>query len=356
MKRLRILPLIAALAFPVTAFADDIQDLMERGRWKEARAAVETLVKAKPNDARAVGLMSRVKLAFNSPDEALALAEKAVTLDPKSADAHYQLASVCGSMAQRAGKLKAFSLARRLRKEAEQALAIDPGHLDARETLMQFYSLAPGIVGGDDKKAAAMAEEITKVDRARGLLAQAELAARAKKPQGAAALYDQAVEADPSSYGARMTLARYLSDDGRKQYDQAEKHARAAIAIDPGRAGGYSMLAALHVLRERWTDLDAILAESERQVPGNLIPHYTAARTLIVASKDLPRAERYLRQYLAHEPEGGAPSPAHAHWRLGNALEKQGRNPEAVKELEASLAINPQLDEAKKDLKRLKRG
>jgi tetratricopeptide (TPR) repeat protein len=341
------------LVLPLTAHADHVTDLMDRGHWKEARAAVGAL---KPGEARTLFLESRVQLSFDHPDEALALAEKAVALEPNNADYHYQLAEVCGFMAQRAGKLKAFSLARRLRKEAEQALALDPKHLDAKEILVNFYSLAPGIVGGDKNKAAALAQEIARQSPSHGAMAQAELALRAKDEAKAESFYLKALDADPSDYSIRMALSRFYGSDTHKRWDLVEKHARAALASDPGRSGAYSVLAAVFVHGRRWDELESNLAEATRQVPGNLSPQYQAARLLLVELGDPTRAERYLRQYLSTEPEGGAPKLGAAHWRLGQSLERQGKRAEAVAEMEMAVKMAPELDEAKKDLKRMKRG
>jgi len=140
-------PLLLGVVLPLAVHADNVTDLMERGRWKDARAAVATM---DPGKARTLYLQSRVKQAFDQQDEALAAAERAVQLEPNNALYHTQIAEVCGQMAGRAGKLKAFSLARRARKEAEQAVALDPKQVDGREVLANFFWLAPGILGGDD--------------------------------------------------------------------------------------------------------------------------------------------------------------------------------------------------------------
>ena len=65
--------------------------------------------------------------------------------------------------------------------------------------------------------------------------------------------------------------------------------------------------------------------------------------------------QRYLRLYLTAEPEAGTPLPAHAHWRLAQALEKQDKKEEAIAELEQAVKAKPDFTDAKKDLKRLKR-
>lgn len=349
---LKVTPLWLGMFLPLTVHADNVTDLMERGRWKEARAAVGTM---EPGRARTLYLQSRVQQAFEQLDEALSSAERAVQLEPNNALYHTQVAEVCGSMAGRAGKLKAFSLARRVRKECEQAIALDPKQVDAREILANFFWLAPGIVGGDKNKAASIAAEIVRISPGQGALVQAEFAMRAKAESRAESLYLRAMESDETSYTAHLLLARLYGGDTRHRWDLAEKHGREAMAEDPGRAGAYNVLAAVLVHGQRWSELDALLTEAGRQLPGNLTPQYQAARVLLAEHRDSLRAERYLRQYIATEPEGGAPNLARARWRLGQALDRQGRKAEAVVQLEAAVQMDPSFDEAKKDLKRVKR-
>src|SRR5437899_3267765 len=88
------------------------------------------------------------------------MAEKAVRLDTGVARYHRQLAEVQGVMAQRAGMLQQFMLARRFRSEIDAVLRLDPRDTQALRDLLEFYLLAPGVVGGDAKKAAPVAERI----------------------------------------------------------------------------------------------------------------------------------------------------------------------------------------------------
>ena len=52
---------------------------------------------------------------------------------------------VVGPMAQHAGPLKQFGLARRFRKEAETAITLDPRRFDAQDGLMMFFLKVPGV-------------------------------------------------------------------------------------------------------------------------------------------------------------------------------------------------------------------
>lgn len=356
--RLAALMLAALFAAPLAAFAtpDDPVALMEAGHFKQARVLVEAREKANPDDASTLYLLSRLALVSGDARAAVPLAERAATLEPKNPDYRYQVAECVGSMAQRAGVFKGLGLAKRFKREAEATLALDPRHVDAHEGLIEFFSVAPGIAGGDNRRARALADTLVGIDSARGRLAQATLAFREKQPVRGEEALRQAVRADPNSYPARLSLARFCAGDAQKKWDEAEHHTRAAIALDPGRVGAWSMLAYLEAHLQRWDDLDRTLAEAERAVPDNLAPYYQAARTLLTDDREPARAERWFRRFLTQEPELGAPTLAHAHWRLGLVIEKQGRRAEALSEVETAIQLKPDLDDAKKDLKRLKRG
>jgi tetratricopeptide (TPR) repeat protein len=60
-----------------------------------------------------------------------------------------------------------------------------------------------------------------------------------------------------------------------------------------------------------------------------------------------------VRAYLSQSAEGNEPSLAAAHWRLGLILEKEGHKDQAKQELQEALQLDPSLEAAKQDLKRL---
>jgi len=354
----RLIPALVWVALASTpAFAADpeLESLMERGHWKQVRALVEPRARPGSSDAPAISVMSRVELAFGNDRSALDLAERAVALDGASAAYHYHLAEVVGSMAQKAGPFKGLGLARHFKKEDDLAVALDPRNVGARRDLMEFYLQAPGLIGGDKKKARAMADTIARLDPAQGMLAAADLALAEKHEAEAEAVYRKALAARTRDYEVLVSTAGFFGRDSKKQWDIVEACGKDAIEVDPGRSGGYVVLASLYAHLERWSDLDALLARSEQALPENLNPTYQAGRILLADGKDLERAERYFRRYLSQEPEGGAPTLAHAHWRLGLVLEKLGRKSDALAEVETAVRLKPDLDAAKKDLNRLKK-
>jgi tetratricopeptide (TPR) repeat protein len=349
---------VAACLSGVVPRADTLNpvDLADHGHWKRLKALIEPRVVANPNDAQAQWLLARVRAAYKDADGALPPAEKAAALDPTNPDYRWQVASVLGDQASKASMFKAMGLARRFRQEAEAALALNPRHIQSLAGLSQFYYKAPGIAGGDKKKAEDLANQVFVISRVDGCIAKISLLAQ-QSPAPVDQIEQwwlQAIQADQARYEPHASLANLYAGGKTPRFELSEKEALTARKIDPDRVGAYSILASVYAAQERWADLDAVLTEAEKQIPDNLSPFLRVAGTLQNTGKDLLRAERYARKYLSQEPEPTASSHAVAHWRLGLVLEKEGRKADAVAEVETATKMDPNFAQAQKDLKRLR--
>src|SRR5258708_31017421 len=108
-------------------------------------------------------------------DKAIDLLKQAVERAPKNAEAHRSLAEAYGDAARTANIFRQASLAGKCKDEFERAVELDPNFIDAREGLLEYYLLAPGILGGSMEKANLQAQEIRKRDSLRGHLAMARI-------------------------------------------------------------------------------------------------------------------------------------------------------------------------------------
>jgi tetratricopeptide (TPR) repeat protein len=262
-----------------------------------------------------------------------------------------RLADALSDQAMEASKLRQLGFAHRIKKEIDTALELDPRNVEGLRWLLQFYLQAPSLFGGDKTKARAIPDQMMRVDPVEGYFAQAEVARYDKQNDRIEGLYRKAVEARPASYDAQVRLGNFCANS--KKLEEAESHAREAIRIDADRIDAHGLLAAALVRQAKWAELDRALGEAQKAIPDNLQPYLRAANNCMAINQELPRAEQYIRKYLAQEPEPNMPSPAAAHWRLGQALEKQNRKPEAIAEYQAALKMDPN-SPAKQDLKRLK--
>jgi tetratricopeptide (TPR) repeat protein len=336
--------------------------LIKAGHFKRARSIVEPKYKANAGDAELNYQMAEIDDAFGNVDTARGLAEKAVALNGQVARYHRLLGDLYGETAETASLFAKGGWAKKFKAEVETAAQLDPKDVDSRFDILEYDLQAPRLMGGGKDKAAAMAGEIARIDPAQGDLAEARLAQDRKDPAAQESWYLKADAASPDDYEIEAALGGFYNGATPPKADLAEQYARAAIKIDPGRAAGYAILASSLASRSLWKDLEACLRLAEQSVPDDLAPYYQAGRAILeknsagadaASGPDLKRAETYFRKYLSADPEGNEPTWAHAHWRLGLVLEKEGRKPEATGEIETALRLKPDLKEAKKDLSRL---
>lgn len=348
MRYLFFLSAVAALGADLSPVA-----LVEAGHFKRARAIMEQRYKANPKDPETLWLLSLLKQEFHDLNASLDLAERALAANPKEPRYHLRVAEAAGESAEKGNPFRQLSLGRRFKKEIDATLALDPNNVDALGPLMEYYLQAPSIMGGDKTLAHAIPARIMRVDPVAGYFAQVRLAGFDKQPGRFEELYRKAVEARPSSAAARVGLANYLASGGVKKFDEAAQQAREAIRIDADRVAGHTALAAILVEQAKWRELDEALAAAEKAIPDNLGPYFSAAARCLARDVELPRAEGYLRKYLAQEPEPNMASPARAHLVLGRLLYKQGRKSEAVAEFQTAVKLDPE-SPAKQELKNLK--
>jgi tetratricopeptide (TPR) repeat protein len=349
---MRIVVFLWAVA-AIGAEPSPAEKLIEAGHWKRARSIVEARLREAPDDALSNFLLSQIRGAFGDRATPLPLAEKAVALDGNTAKHHRQVAEVLGIAAQHAGAFQLLLLGRRFRKELDTALARDPQDIQALRDLLEFYLVAPGITGGDPRKAVDVAGQIGGLDQVEGLLARARIAEFHKQTARKQELLGQAAEAQPPRYKALIALAQHFLKTDPPNVGAAEAQAKIAMNLDPGRVDAYSVLAAVHADRGEWSQLDSTLTIALREVPDDAAPHYRAAERLLASGRDPGRAERYLQVYLAQAPEGNQPSIAEARWKLGLALEAQGRVAAARAEFQESVRLDPE-SKAAEELKRLR--
>jgi tetratricopeptide (TPR) repeat protein len=331
-----------------------VEKLLAEGHYGRARPLVQAALEKHPQDINALVALSTIQWAFGQLDAATATAERAVLAADGSAAAHAQLLNVLGAKLadRRIGSFEKVGLARRFRHEADRTLQLDPRNLYAHEALARFYWYAPAIAGGGKSLARQVVQKLVQLDGGRGYGMKAELDATEGNPAAVQADWQQAVAANPGSYAARVGLASCLLEAGS---ERAEEQAKKSLALDPSRIASYRLLAAVHVARAQWDLLDAELNRARAAVPDDLAAEFAAAQAILdrnIASQ-WGRAEQYLRDYLKQPSEGLEPTIALAHWRLGMVLEREGRRSAARSEVETALRLDPSLDDARKDLRRL---
>lgn len=326
-------------------------ELVETGHFLEAVERLEPVVKANPRNAPALWLLSRAKSWLGELDEAFKLIDEAIAINDKIAAYHVQAAAVAGRMALKASLLKQLGLARRVKKELEEATQLDPRNSDAQYGLMMYYFAAPSLLGGDKNKARQTGGELAKAVPVAGLFYQGRLAHEMKEQSEEEAYYRQSFMLNPLFYDAVEGLMNFYLE--ARDFQKTEIWACQAVHADPTRSQGWAVLAKLRVYGGSWTEAVAIARQYEAVNPRDLGPYFAIAAAAVERNEQLPMAEEYLGRYLSQPAEGNQPTHAMGHWQLGLAYERMGRKANAVSELQSAIKMDPSLDGAKADLKRI---
>ena len=186
--------------------------------------------------AVAPSLVDRARAALDRHDPAAAatLLERAVDQTPQNAEAHYLLGIAYGEQAEKASVFRQPALARKTRDEFERAVALDPGHLDARFSLVQYYIDAPGFLGGGEEKARDQANAIAARNAGYGHRAVAFIDTHEKQYAAALAELDEALRIDPNDMDALFELGHVAALSGL-ELQRGEAALERYIAHKPGR-------------------------------------------------------------------------------------------------------------------------
>ena len=207
--------------------------LFDAKRVPEARALLADLVAREPKNPRALWYLGQCELKMQRRGAAADILARAAALAPANAEilADYGSASLLYAT-ERGVSLTAIGYARRGRNALEQAVKLAPANIDYREGLAQFYSRAPGFVGGDFTRAYAHIAEIEKRDPSRGTVVKAHTLCSEKRYDEALAACEAFLLTQPDNYLALYTLGRIASETGH-DLARGEQALRRCLEIAP---------------------------------------------------------------------------------------------------------------------------
>lgn len=299
-----------------------LEALYTADRMQDLQHASAQRVQARSDDAPAVLGLALAALRGGAADlrlQAIGAAEACLVRTPRAAPCHYALGVTLGVQAMHEGLFKAARSAGTVRDALVAALEIDSAWYPARSALVEFYLLAPGIMGGSQSKVA-------------------ELAAAAARPDEVQALQ------------ARVALAR------RHLADAVRGLAKLPASLEPALAAdvhAWSLQAGLGLINEgRWEQALGLLERALRNRPRDAGALYAMGRARAEAG-EAAQALKFYQEAAAAVHANDWP----VHYRIGLTLEQLARPQEARAAYQRHLAAGkgPQAlkEEARKRLEAL---
>lgn len=288
---------------------------LQAGEADKAVTLLQSL--PQPVPAQAHNLACRVRFTLEQWDAAIKECEQAVRMDQNNSLYHLWLGRALGEKADRASFFTAFSVAKRVRAEFEEAVRLDPRNAEALSDLGEFYYDAPGVVGGGMDKAGSVASQLDKVEPARAHDLRGRIAA------------------------------------AQKDFGTAEREFKLALAADAHPAFQWATLASFYRQRQRWNEMESAIhniinsAEHDKRAEVAL---YDGAGILTKANRDPQLAVKMLNDYLA-SPAKSEEAPAFvAYTRLARLDAQLGDTVGAQRQRAAAIALahdyKPALDPA----------
>lgn len=289
----------------------------DSGDYASAIQLLRALVAQNSGGAEAHYWLGRCYYETRDFNNAVAELEKAAQAGPDSSVYHQWLGRAYGEKADRD---RSFLTARKVKKEFEQAVKLDPSNISARRDLEDYLLEAPWIVGGSKEEALDQVQAIEKLDPVEGHLARADYDLHLGKKDDAAGEYNAVLDPKPRKIEVYFELADYYG----KQDDDSQ--------------------------------VDRMALEAEKVNPKDPRVAYYHGEARVLMGSDLAVAEQDLKSYLATTPERSDwPSHSAARYWLGRLYESEGKKMDAAEQYRASLQLDPGRKDAKKRLEQLEK-
>lgn len=302
----------------MTKFAQVLQHF-HAGRLAEAEYVCRQVVESDPLNAAALHLLG-VLAHQAGRGEAVALIGRAVALEPRNAEFHYNL----GVALQRQGQLDQAAAS------YTQALAIQPDRADAHNNLGHIRLLQGRL---DDalaclEQALRLRPDYAEAHHNRG----ATLRRLARLPEAVASL-DEAIRLRPDLAEAHVDLGRARAEMG--EADAARASFQRALQVQPDLANAHNHLGLLHLEARQFEEARACFKDAMRCNPNDADTHNNLGVVL--------REEGQLDEATAcfHRALALLPDLAGAHNNLGRVCEDRGRLEEAAARYRLALCYQP---------------
>jgi len=365
---------------------DSIAKLIDDGWLEDAREQLLPLVEQYPKDASLRYQLARAGLGLGDYELADEQSRKCVDLVEDNVEFLLLRGDALGSLARSGGKVKAISRAKGCRNAYEKAVKLDPGSVEARESLMMFHMMAPGFAGGKRKEARKLATAISEINPMQGIFAQARvlhhldddsIGAREKyqkaveefgddcepyykyagylnqqkESEEATRCFELAVERDDAPCEALMTMGGMLAKGGN--YEEAIEIYERVLKFEPDRLSAKIRISKSCLKVEKYGRAHEVLSGVLKEDPDCAWALFQEGVLLYQQDKELPKAEANIRRYLNSRLNIAWDSRPAALYYLAKVLEKRGDYSKAWNTVKKASELAPYSSMLKEEVKKM---
>ncbi len=150
---------ILSAPLPAQPSVEKGKSLYQMKRYSEAALTFDAIKEGSSDYAVGRYYLGRIAYDRKEFDDAADYFEEATEVNPKSGEYFAWLGDSYAAIGADAGIFRQMSVGPKALKSWEKAVALDPGQLGARYSLIGSYVIAPAFMGGGQEKADALAKE-----------------------------------------------------------------------------------------------------------------------------------------------------------------------------------------------------
>ncbi len=177
--------------------------------FSKAKPLFESYLKQHPSDTQSREYLADIAAYGKDWDTAISYYKTLTEAEPNRANYHFKLGGALGMKALSTNRLRAVTYIGDIKHHLERAAQLDPGHIETRWALVEYYIQLPGIFGGSEKKAIAYAKELGRISKVDGYLALGYIAEYSNRPKDAERFYKKAIAVGGSPHTYEKLYALY---------------------------------------------------------------------------------------------------------------------------------------------------
>ncbi|MBC7642185.1 MAG: hypothetical protein H7174_07590 [Flavobacterium sp.] len=154
---------------------DKAENYFKQSKLDLAQPLFENFLKDNPSDFKTLEYLGDIQGKKEHWDKALFYYKKLKVLNPKNADYQFKYGGVLGMKAKNSNKFAALSMLKDVKTSFENAIILNPKHIEARYALIELYLQLPGIIGGSERKARKYSDELLVLSPVDGYLSKGRI-------------------------------------------------------------------------------------------------------------------------------------------------------------------------------------
>lgn len=187
----------------------------EAGEYENAQLLFQKQLQNHPDHLKSQEYLGDIEAHQQNWEAAISVYKKLMGKTPDNADLHYKYG---GAMGMKASGDYWFALLnyKEIRHQFEEAIRLNPSHIDAHWALVEYYLQLLSILGGGEEKATRFANRLLEISQVDGYLALGRIAEFYKKDSEAEKAYLHANQVGQSIHTYR-TLGDFYAKRGQKE-------------------------------------------------------------------------------------------------------------------------------------------